>query len=284
MFKSFTNTNYPTQNLSNLGTDTTYFVVTSSLLMYLDAGNRASYPGSGSVWTDLSGNGKNGNVVFSGRLGGEYRSTDGGLLFFNNVGIDSGGPRVYCGNLGSGSSTFSSGFTVDVWFNVTCTNDSYSYPCDGNISKGNFPHATGPRLEINDFNNTEWVYGNTGTDFYKHVATPSTAGAFTMLGRWNCCCITYDVASNTSVTYYNGSPTNRSRSVGGGSPTGWTGSMTEFTFAAGIGGNGRGYCGVIGAGLVYTRALTAAEVNQNFWAQAFRYNSCCNGVPNLPER
>jgi hypothetical protein len=34
-------------------------IVTSGLVMHLDAGNAASYPGSGTAWNDLSGNGNN---------------------------------------------------------------------------------------------------------------------------------------------------------------------------------------------------------------------------------
>jgi hypothetical protein len=34
-------------------------IVTDGLLLYLDAGNTKSYPGSGTTWTDLSGNGHN---------------------------------------------------------------------------------------------------------------------------------------------------------------------------------------------------------------------------------
>ena len=37
-------------------------IVLSGLALHLDAGNAASYPGSGTTWTDLSGNGYNFNV------------------------------------------------------------------------------------------------------------------------------------------------------------------------------------------------------------------------------
>jgi hypothetical protein len=37
-------------------------VVRSGLVLYLDAGNVDSYPGSGTTWYDLSGNGNNGNL------------------------------------------------------------------------------------------------------------------------------------------------------------------------------------------------------------------------------
>lgn len=40
-------------------------VITQGLTIYLDAANRASYPGSGTTWFDLSGNGNNGTLVNS---------------------------------------------------------------------------------------------------------------------------------------------------------------------------------------------------------------------------
>jgi hypothetical protein len=38
-------------------------IVTDGLVLALDAGNPKSYPGSGTTWTDLSGNGNNGTLV-----------------------------------------------------------------------------------------------------------------------------------------------------------------------------------------------------------------------------
>jgi len=37
-------------------------IVTDGLVLALDAGNTKSYPGSGTSWTDLSGNGRNATV------------------------------------------------------------------------------------------------------------------------------------------------------------------------------------------------------------------------------
>jgi hypothetical protein len=54
---------------------------TSGLQLYLDAGNSSSYSGSGSTWTDLSGNGRNATLV----NGPTYSSSNGGILNFNGV-------------------------------------------------------------------------------------------------------------------------------------------------------------------------------------------------------
>lgn len=47
-------------------------IVTDGLICYLDAANRKSYPGSGSTWYDLSGNGYNASIVGSVTFNSAY--------------------------------------------------------------------------------------------------------------------------------------------------------------------------------------------------------------------
>jgi hypothetical protein len=54
-------------------------IITDGLILYLDAANEKSYPGSGTVWNDLSGNGNNGTLV----NGVSYNSGNGGSLVFD---------------------------------------------------------------------------------------------------------------------------------------------------------------------------------------------------------
>ncbi len=56
-------------------------IITSGLVLNLDAGNPASYPGTGTTWTDLSGNGNNGTLI----NGVGYNSANGGSLTFNGT-------------------------------------------------------------------------------------------------------------------------------------------------------------------------------------------------------
>ena len=51
------------------------------LVMYLDAGSRISYLGSGTVWTDLSGNGNNGTLT----NGPTFNSGNGGSIVFDGI-------------------------------------------------------------------------------------------------------------------------------------------------------------------------------------------------------
>jgi prepilin-type N-terminal cleavage/methylation domain-containing protein len=56
-------------------------VLTNGLILYLDAGKTTSYSGTGTTWTDLSGNGYIGNLI----NGVGYTSADGGALSFDGV-------------------------------------------------------------------------------------------------------------------------------------------------------------------------------------------------------
>jgi len=56
-------------------------VVTTGLQLYLDAGNASSYPGSGTTWTDLTVNGRNGTLT----NGPTYSSADGGSIVFDGT-------------------------------------------------------------------------------------------------------------------------------------------------------------------------------------------------------
>ena len=54
-------------------------IVEDGLVLALDAGNTKSYPGSGTTWTDLSGNGNNGTLT----NGPTYSSSNGGSIVFD---------------------------------------------------------------------------------------------------------------------------------------------------------------------------------------------------------
>jgi hypothetical protein len=56
-------------------------IVQSGLVLNLDAGVSSSYPGSGTTWTDLSGNGNNGTLV----NGPTFSSDNGGNIVFDGV-------------------------------------------------------------------------------------------------------------------------------------------------------------------------------------------------------
>jgi hypothetical protein len=79
-------------------------VVGEGLVLYLDAGNAISYPGSGTTWTDLSDNGNNGTLV----NGVGYNSGNGGSLVFDGVDDNVSLSRVVQDD-----------FTLSCWFKTT---------------------------------------------------------------------------------------------------------------------------------------------------------------------
>ena len=79
-------------------------IVTNGLVLTLDAADRNSYPGSGTVWRDLSGNNNNGTLT----NGPTFNNSNGGCIIFD--GTDD---NVQLGN----ASTFlpTSAITVNCW-------------------------------------------------------------------------------------------------------------------------------------------------------------------------
>lgn len=56
-------------------------ITTSGLVLYLDAGNSKSYPGTGTTWNDLSGNNRNGTLTNSP----SFNTANKGIIDFDGV-------------------------------------------------------------------------------------------------------------------------------------------------------------------------------------------------------
>jgi len=73
--------NQVTTYLSNKWTIPVSPIVSTNLYLYLDAGNTASYPGTGTAWNDLSGRGNNLTLT----NGPVWSSSDGGYFTFDGT-------------------------------------------------------------------------------------------------------------------------------------------------------------------------------------------------------
>jgi hypothetical protein len=58
-------------------------IADSGLTLCLDAGNPVSYPGTGTTWADVSGQGNNGTLVNNPA----FNSANGGILVFTGPGV-----------------------------------------------------------------------------------------------------------------------------------------------------------------------------------------------------
>ena len=82
----------------------------SSLVLHLDAGNPASYSGSGTTWNDLSGNGSNVTLVST-----TYSSSNGGSIVFNGTSSYAN----FNANIGS-----TNAITVEMWVKTNTLGDA----------------------------------------------------------------------------------------------------------------------------------------------------------------
>jgi len=87
-------------------------VVQTGLVLNLDSGVSSSYAGSGSTWTDLSGNGNHGTLTF----GPTYSSSNGGEIVFDGVNDYVSFNNLTTSSLGL---TSSNGATLSCWLKIT---------------------------------------------------------------------------------------------------------------------------------------------------------------------
>jgi len=217
-------------------------IVTSGLVLLLDAANTNSYSGSGTTWTDVSNNGNNGTLT----NGPTYNSANGGSIVF-----DGADDYVIVSSNPSSIPYGSSARTVSIWFytNTTTwvvnTNNLFFY---GSGTTGNafaIDFSTYPSMEV-------YTWGG-GTNDFSFSTTYAQVG-------WKNITVTYNGAT-TILVYENGVPTQTFTLPS---------TRNTTTSAVCIGAinpsvlSGHHYDGRISNTSMYNRALTAAEVSQNF--------------------
>jgi hypothetical protein len=230
-------------------------VVDGNLKLWLDAGQTASYPGSGTTWTDLSGNNNTGTLTSSPGF-----DNPTGSITFNGSGSSSGNTITFSGTTtGSSLGLYQNSFTVGAWVNnnITTTGAS-SAPVGGGIFSIDGSAVSGGQYAI--FNR----WGNIWVDFYGEGQN----GPAVSSNAWYYIAHTYNYTTKQSVLYQNGVAVNTSTraqdlvaSIGSTSPR------------IGVYGYGGSWWnGKISSVHVYNRALSADEVAQNFNALRRRYN------------
>jgi hypothetical protein len=80
-------------------------LITSGLVMHLDAGNAASYSGTSTAWNDISGNGNNGTLMNEPT----FDSGNNGSILFDGVNdyVNCGNPSISAGKI-----------TVNAWIKI----------------------------------------------------------------------------------------------------------------------------------------------------------------------
>lgn len=223
-------------------------IVRDGLVLHLDAANIKSYPGSGTTWNDLSGNGNNGTLV----NGVSYTTDNGGTMVFD-------GGNDYSEITPLTNTDFTNNFTLECVFK-----QRYNYNPGPLIEKYNW-NQVGKGGWVIRFSSGNLLFSGIDRTISSSVSVTSTLS----INRF------YHVAvvcsggpvNPTVLLYVNGDLNN-------------TGTLTN-SISSTIGkpvyiaqrGDGTGaFNGVnINLAKIYNKVLTATEIQQNFNAIRGRY-------------
>lgn len=220
-------------------------IVTDGLVLYLDAGNSKSYPGSGSVWNDLSGNNNNGTLA----NGPTFSSENKGSIIFDGT-----NDNIIVSNISNFNQT--SGITVSVMIYATAKMGSY----DTFISKYTNVNAgtDGLKWILRMENYKVSWYTNTGS--FSNVLSNATLS----LNQWYY--LTGVFNGTQRIIYINGVLDNSNNTTG----TLIDNSLTPVRL--GSSGIGEYFKGNITSSTIYNRALSPTEILQNYNALKGRFN------------
>jgi len=219
-------------------------IVTDGLVLCLDAANRRSYPGAGTTWADLSGNGNNGTLTNGPTFSG---ANSGGIVF-------DGANDYVATNLIYNLSSVSTEFSCGCWFK--CSSQSSN------------------TLLVSNYNSAP-------TPFNLYVNANGTVGGFTRNSSSVSISVlstnTYDDNKYHNLFYQKDSNNNYSTYVDGilqnsvnanlgtitPNTTIWIGTLRLYN---------QGYFnGIISQASIYNRALTPQEIKQNYNATRWRF-------------
>ena len=230
------------QNYNALKSRYQQMIVTDGLKMHLDAGQPTSYSGSGTLWTDLSGNGCSGALV----NGPTYESANEGSIVFDGV-------NDYVKPANSQSLQLTS-FTICGWIKLNVIGaNQYIVDTSSNLGFG-----YGYSFRVKSDNKIRfWAY-----DANSALDTPSTVSANT----WYNIVVSYNGVTKAQSIYINGVlAANNSHST--------TFNVSNMSYLQ-IGGSQTlgGYLnGRISNMNMYNRVLSSTEITDNYNALKYRY-------------
>jgi hypothetical protein len=229
-------------------------VVSTNLILHLDAGNTSSYPGSGTVWTDLSGSNNNFNIDATA-----YNSTGVKYMDFN-------GSYGIAKNSADISLTDATGVTYCVWTRVKNSSADWrtltrSYSSDHHviIQQGGW--------QIGMYDNDSAGFIDSG---YSQQSLPNygTSNWISMYWRWQPSSPYYEMSYNDTPGTIRGSITNANGRYNRG-----FGSIGGYHNGNQTPSSGSQFWGDIAVFMAYNRRLTDAELLQNYNSYKNRFGN-----------
>lgn len=232
-------------------------VNTNGLVLHFDGADSRSFPGPNT--TRLAGAvGMNTNTTWYNLVSGTngtisnadlYSARYGGGIYFNGTSHE-----VTVGSLGSGFSNI----TVEVWFRPDSVSN-YRNVLDCNYAAAG--NNVGPRLEMNSSGALGWTWGSSSTN-YQGLSLLSSG-----LSTSNAYCAVFTRSGSTGTAYLNGSQTATAQETHA-----FTGALSNLVIGRGFSSaSERMFNGSVNVVRIYNRALTAAEILNNYNAQKVRF-------------
>jgi hypothetical protein len=217
-------------------------IVKDGLVLWLDANDKSSYPGTGTIWTDLSRSGNNGTLT----NGPTFNSGNGGSIVFD-------GTNDYVKPPASTTLQLTD-FTLSSWIKIN-TQNANQFIIDTSTDSG---IGLGYSYRVNSENKIR---------FWAYNANNNLNSITTILSNiWYNASVTYNNTSKLQSIYINGvfdiSNTHTNPFV--------VSTVTNLQ----IGGSSilGGYLnGNIAQALIYNRALSSTEISLNFNATRARF-------------
>jgi hypothetical protein len=164
-------------------------IIRTGLKLFLDAGNTSSYGGSGTTWTDISGNGYNGTLI----NGPTYSSGNGGSIVFD-------GTNDYIGGTGLDNASTSingaSAITLSFWLKRASTGTFQVFIGFFNTSASHKFY-----VGFSAANNIEMIARSANE---ASPGTATTTNTFTSTTAWYHVTAVITYASNSILIYVNG--------------------------------------------------------------------------------
>jgi hypothetical protein len=208
-------------------------IVKDGLVLWLDANDKTSYPGTGTTWTDLSRGGNNGTLT----NGPTFNSGNGGSIVFdgtNDLIKINNGNGINIGNI----------FTTFVWVKFNSYNTVL-------LGSNDFSDAGYP-LYVENANNLYIAAGGT----YIGITTANLS-----TNQWFYLTV---VRNNTSIIWYK-------NGINIGTATLGSSSSNILKSVGNYNNGGFPLNGNIAQTLIYTQALSSQEVLQNYNANKNRF-------------
>jgi hypothetical protein len=217
-------------------------IIRDGLVLALDAASKNSYPGTGTVWTDLSGNNNSGSLV----NGPTYSSANGGSIEFNGTTNAMTTPLSLTPN----------NSTQNTWIYWNGINTSLTFSYIGNTS------LNGLGMYIS--NSTDAGLGNKVAVLYGGIAYSATTNVISLIANvWTMVTVTRD--TTTTTLYQN--------AIFIGSTASTPSNNTTTLSYRGVNTDPRNTSGItIATQSVYNRALSTNEIAQNYNATKSRFN------------